>query len=175
MTKKMTFGLCAAMAITITSTTAAEIEFKQTQILLQAEDVQTFLLKDLDGDQRLDVIWQTSNGELKYKLQENNAMVTFDNIKGTKWRLTYDQSGIYKKLDFFNDSGVIEDQNNYQYNIVEITVTELNQLSFCTDFSTGLNRTRCLWKYQVTEVLPNVLKGVDQRTGETWTAYKLIN
>ncbi|MCZ4339888.1 hypothetical protein [Shewanella colwelliana] len=175
MTKKMKFGLCAAMVITSFTATAAEVEFKETQTLLQGEDVQSFVLKDMNGDHRVDVIWQTSNGELKYKLQDNQAMVTFDNIKGTKWRLTYDQSGIDKKLDFFNDGGVIEDQSNYQFNIVEVTVTELNQLSFCTDFSTGLNRTRCLWKYQVTEALPNILKGVDQRTGETWTAYKLIN
>jgi len=56
-------------------------------------------------------------------------------------------------------------------NIVDLTVTEQNQLSFCTD----LNRTRCNWKYKVTEILPNMMKGVDQRTGETWTAYKLIN
>jgi len=175
MTKKMKFGLCAAMAINSFTAIAAEVEFKETQTLLQGEDLQTFVLKDMNGDHRLDVIWQTSDGELKYKLQDNQAMVTLDNIKGTKWRLTYDQTGIDKKLDFFNDGGVIEDQNNYQFNIVEVTVTELNQLSFCTDFSTGLNRTRCVWKYQVTEVLPNILKGVDQRTGETWTAHKLIN
>lgn len=175
MTKKMKFGLCAAMVITSFTATAAEVEFKETQTLLQGEDVQSFVLKDMNGDHRVDVIWQTSNGELKYKLQDNQAMVTFDNIKGTKWRLTYDQSGIDKKLDFFNDGGVIEDQSNYQFNLVAVTVTELNQLSFCTDYSAGLNRTRCLWKYQVIEVLPNILKGVDQRTGETWTAYKLIN
>lgn len=175
MKKKTILGVCGAMAINTFIATAADIEFKETQTLLQGEDVQTFLLKDMDGDHRLDVIWQTSNGELKYKLQNNQARVTFDSIKGTKWRLTYDVSGIDKKLDFFNDGGVIEDQSNYQFNITQVTVTELNQLSFCTDFSAGLNRTRCLWKYQVTEVLPNIIKGVDQRTGESWTAYKLIN
>ncbi|NRB26001.1 hypothetical protein [Shewanella sp.] len=174
MTKKMTMGLCAIVAITSFTATAAEIEFKQTQTLLQGEDVQAFQLKDIDGDHRLDVIWQTSDGELKYRLQDNQAMVTFDSLAGTKWRMTYDQTGYDKKLNFFTDGGVIEDRSNYQFNIVDVTVTELNQLSFCTDFSTGLNRTRCIWKYQVTEVLPNILKGVDQRTGETWTAYKLI-
>lgn len=98
MTKKMKFGLCAAMVITSFTATAAEVEFKETQTLLQGEDVQSFVLKDMNGDHRVDVIWQTSNGELKYKLQDNQAMVTFDNIKGTKWRLTYDQSGIDKGL-----------------------------------------------------------------------------
>lgn len=87
MTKKMKFGLYAAMAI-ISFTAAAEIEFMETKTLLQGEDVQSFLLKDMNGDHRLDVIWQTTNGELKYKLQDNKAMVTFDNIKGTKWRLS---------------------------------------------------------------------------------------
>ena len=167
--------LTFAIILNTSNATATEINFKETQTLMKGEDIQTFQLKDIDGDHRLDVIWQTSTGDLKYKLQDNQATVTFDNIKGSKWRLTYDQSGVDKKVNFFTEGGVIEDSNNYQFNIVDVTVTELNQLNFCTDFSIGLNNTRCVWKYQVTEVLPNIMKGVDQRTGETWTAYKLIN
>lgn len=172
---QMMNALTLAVVLHTCNAAATEINFKETQTLIEGEDVKTFQLKDIDGDHRLDVIWQTGNGELKYRLQDNQAMVTFDTIAGTKWRMTYDQSGDDKKVNFFTDGGVIEDKSNYQFNIVDLTVTEQNQLSFCTDFSTGLNRTRCNWKYKVTEILPNMMKGVDQRTGETWTAYKLIN
>lgn len=174
MNKKYAAGFYAAIAITTSTVTAAEPEFKETQVLLQGENVKQFALQDLNGDLRPDVVWLTAEGEVKYKLQDNKAIVTFENIKGTKWRLTYDVSGVDKWVEFFNEGGVVTTQNNLQYNIVAVTVTELNQLSFCTDHSTGLYQKECEWKYQVNEVLPNVLKGKDLKSGETWTAYKLI-
>jgi len=172
--KKFAAGFYAAITITSLTVTAVEPEFNETQTLLQGENVKQFALQDLNGDLRPDVVWLTAEGEVKYKLQDNKAMVTFDNIKGTKWRISYDRSNIDKYVEFFNDGGVLTDERNFVFNLVSVTVTELNQLSFCTAGQPGLNSTRCIVKYQVTEVLPNILKGKDLHTGETWTAYKLI-
>jgi len=173
--KKFAAGFYAAIAITSLTVTAAEPEFKETQTLLQGENVKQFALQDLNGDLRPDVVWLTAEGEVKYKLQDNKAMVTFDNIKGTKWRLTYDVSNVDKWVEFYDDGGIVTMQNKTtHYNIVAVTVTELNQLSFCTSSAAGLGQKDCSWKYQVTEVLPNILKGKDLRSGETWTAYKLV-
>ncbi len=167
-------GFVAALLLSTAATQATETEFKESQTLLQGENVKQFALEDLNGDRRPDIVWLTADGDVKYKLQDNQAMVTFDSIKGTKWLLTYDQSGVDKHVEFFNEGGVITTHNNLPYNIVSIDVTELNQLSFCTDFSSGFNQKDCEWKYQVTQVLPHILKGKDLKSGETWTAYQLL-
>ena len=153
---------------------ATEPNFKETQTLLAGESVQHFVLNDLDGDHRLDIIWQTRDGDVKYKLQDNQALVNFDNLAGTKWLLRYDNDDNDKYIDFFNDGGVIETYYESQYRINRITMTELNQLEFCTDNSSGLHQTDCEWIYTVTEILPNMMKGIDERTGKAWTAYKLV-
>ncbi|WP_299010646.1 hypothetical protein [uncultured Shewanella sp.] len=161
--------------ITYTLTSyATEPNFKDTQTLLTGESVQHFVLNDLDGDHRLDIIWQTHDGDVKYKLQDNQALVNFDSLAGTKWLLRYDNDDNDKYIDFFNDGGVIETYSGSQYKINRITVTELNQLEFCSDDYSGLHRTDCKWIYRVTEILPNMMKGIDERLGEAWTAYKLV-
>ncbi len=167
-------GFTAIMASTALAVSATELQLKDTQILLQGENVKQFALQDINGDLRPDLVWLTTDGDIKYKLQDNQAVATFENIKGTKWRISYDRSGIDKYVEFTNDGGVLTDQNNNAFNLVSVTVTELNQLSFCTYIYSGLNGSVCRWKYQVTEVLPSILKGKDLNTGETWTAYKLV-
>jgi len=171
---KLNVALMATALVVTTSSYAAEVTFEETKILLQNEDVKSFQLKDINGDHRLDIIWQTNNGELKYKLQNNQAMMNFKNLPGTKWRLNYDNNDDSKTIEFFAKGGVIENQSNYFWNIVNWEVNENNELSFCTDVHSGLNRTRCLWEYQVTEILPNALKGIDLKSGQPWVAHKII-
>ena len=156
------------------TTPAVEIAFKETQVLLQGEDVQNFQLKDIDGDHRLDIIWLTSNGQVNMRLQDNQAMMNFNDLTDTTWKLIYDNRDFEQTVTFTALGGEIKTQSNYYYNIVKRDVTELNQLTFCTDFSYGLTGKQCEWKYEVTDVLPHVLKGIDKRTSETWTATQLI-
>jgi hypothetical protein len=172
--KKLNVVLITTALIVTVNSYAAEIVFEETKTLLQNEDLKSFQLKDINGDHRLDIIWQTNNGELKYKLQNNQAMMNFENLPGTKWRLNYDNNDDSKTIEFFAKGGVIENQSNYFWNIVNWEINENNELSFCTDLSTGLSRERCLWKYQVTEILPNALKGIDLKSGQPWVAHKII-
>lgn len=51
----MMISLCSAM--TSITAIATEVEFKEAQIMLQGEDLQSFVLKDINGDHRLDVIY----------------------------------------------------------------------------------------------------------------------
>jgi len=121
---KLNVALMATALVVTTSSYAAEVTFEETKILLQNEDVKSFQLKDINGDHRLDIIWQTNNGELKYKLQNNQAMMNFKNLPGTKWRLNYDNNDDSKTIEFFAKGGVIENQSNYFWNIVNWEINE---------------------------------------------------
>ena len=169
MTKKITIALCTAAAITSFTTTSTEVELKQAKTLLQGGSVQT------SGDCKQFSVLQL-DGELTYRLIDNQATVTFDSIKDTNWRMTYDRTGEVKELTFSTSDGqFITDQNNVQYNIIKIHEVQRGQFSFCTQLHPGRNGTHCQWEYKVTEALPNILMGIDLYNGETWTAYRLIN
>ena len=168
-------GILAATQLMGINTTQADIAFHEKKNLLSGEDVKDFKLEDLDGDNRLDVIWLDSNGNLHYKLQDNRAFVTVESLPGTRWKLVYDDNGAEEIIEFSADSGVIIMQENTLYNISRWEVSAQNILSFCRPSISGLNRTRCSVQYTQNHSEPNIMKGVQELTGQTWTAYRLVN
>ena len=108
-----------------------------------------FELKDLNGDYRLDLVWLTSDGQIKYKLHDNKAFENFESLQGTKWLLTFTSTGKNQWLTFENNGGLVETENNRQWNIVRYDVTDNGLHTFCTAYSSGLNGTDCYYKYTI--------------------------
>ena len=128
MFKKKTIVFCASAiasflfaASSIASSTTTAPEFGETQTLLENEDVRDFKLVDLNGNYRLDLVWLTNGGEIKYKLQANQAFQNFEDLKGTTWKMTYTNTNEYKWVTFGagDGNGVIENQSGSLYNIVK--------------------------------------------------------
>ncbi|MBD1582635.1 hypothetical protein [Pseudoalteromonas sp. S16_S37] len=167
--------LVSALLFAATANAAVEASFGETQELLTNEDVKTLHIVDINADNRKDLVWVTNSGSVKYKLKNNDALASLETLPGTRWRLEYDNRSDVKFIDFTAEGGTVTTHDNKIYKISAITMNDLGKLDFCTPLYTGLNRTECAWHYNVTDILPNIIKGVDERLGDTWTAYKLVN
>ncbi|WP_318476518.1 hypothetical protein [Photobacterium leiognathi] len=151
-------------------------EFEQvSEKLLPHTAVSMFQVVDINSDNRNDLVYLDVNGELWVNYADNDAVATLDNLAGSSWRMEYnDNNQTVKFVDFYNGSGAIKEEAGRMFSINSITQTENNKLMFCTSTTSGLNKTSCNWKYEVTTVEPNIMKGTDLRTGVTWVAYKLV-
>ncbi|MCF2910067.1 hypothetical protein L1285_17270 [Pseudoalteromonas sp. DL2-H2.2] len=150
-------------------------DFGVTQDLLINEDVKTLHIVDINADNRKDLVWVTSTGAVKYKLKNNDALASLESLPGTRWRLEYNGRNEVKFLNFTGQGGVLETHDDKFYRILDVTMSNTGTLDFCTPLNYGLDKTGCQWQYSVTEILPNVMKGVDKRLNATWVAYKLVN
>ena len=43
-------------------------EFSETATFLEGEDVKTFRMVDINGDEQVDLLWKTSEGDIKYQI-----------------------------------------------------------------------------------------------------------
>ncbi|QTH70825.1 hypothetical protein [Pseudoalteromonas xiamenensis] len=171
--KKTLLALCA---LGLTNLAFADVanEYGETQSLLVNEDVKTLHIVDINADNRKDLVWVTSEGSVKYKLRNNDAKASLDTLPDSRWRLEYANDKGVKFLDFTADGGIMTSSDNRTYRIVKVMMTEQGELSFCTPFLEGLNRTDCSWVFTITDIQPNVMTGLDQRYGHAFTAYKLV-
>ncbi|KZN51751.1 hypothetical protein [Pseudoalteromonas luteoviolacea] len=148
--------------------------FGATQDLLVNEDVKELQIVDINSDNRKDLVWTTSKGAVKYKLRNNDAIASLETLPGTRWRLEYTMNGQVKFVSFTTGGGIIETDNDKVYKINKLSMGEAGELWFCTPLVNGLDRTDCAWHYKITDILPNVMIGTDQRTGAKWVANKIV-
>ncbi|SFC47868.1 hypothetical protein [Pseudoalteromonas denitrificans] len=170
-------ALTLATLILAFTSKAVEVEYQDTKVLLEDGDIKSFQFIDMNSDNRPDIVWLTNGGEVKYKLQDNNALVNFDSLAGTSWLLLEDHESETKrkKLEFTTEAGLITILSSGKfYPINNKSVTESGVITFCTDLPDGMNYSGCKRIYKITEKLPNMLKGIDLYSGDTWTATKLI-
>ncbi|QUJ68547.1 hypothetical protein KDD30_05380 [Photobacterium sp. GJ3] len=156
------------------SSFAASLEYEPAQDLILGENVQELHIVDINGDHRKDLVWVTTTGDVRYQLKRNDSKATLSNLPGTRWRLEYRNDKGIKFIDFTSSGGVMTTSSNVVYKINQLMMTENNELSFCTDASSGMSQTDCEWVYRVTDIQPNTMTGVDDRTGLLWDAYKLV-
>ncbi|KNC66140.1 hypothetical protein [Pseudoalteromonas ardens] len=172
--KTSMLALCSLLASGAVNATTTE-SFGTTQDLLVNEDVKTLHVVDINADSRKDLVWVTNTGAVKFKLQNNDALASLESLPGTRWRLEYNGRSDVKYIDFTSEGGVLQTHDNKLFNVINVTMSQTGTLDFCTPFYNGLDKTECQWHYSVTEILPNVMKGVDKRLNTTWVAYKLVN
>ena len=166
----------ALTATSISNAFANNLTFGETKTLLSGEDVKQFEVKDLNGDYRLDLIWLTNSGDIKYKLRDNMAFENFEDLQGTKWRLTFDNAGTNEWLTFEGGGGIVEDKGGNIMNIVKYDVLNNGEHIFCRDYPRyGLGGTNCVFKYSIKSFDNNTLNGVYLYNNEPWTASQILN
>ena len=139
-------ALTLATLILAFTSKAVEVEYQDTKVLLEDGDIKSFQFIDMNSDNRPDIVWLTNGGEVKYKLQDNNALVNFDSLAGTSWLLLEDHESETKrkKLEFTTEAGLITILSSGKfYPINNKSVTESGVITFCTDLPDGMNYSGC--------------------------------
>ncbi|MCG7495608.1 hypothetical protein MHO82_01865 [Vibrio sp. Of7-15] len=83
---KKSFLLLAMTSLLSTQALSKDISFSNPRTILPNEDIQSFELADLDGNGIQEIIYLTSNGELKYAIQGHYIDESSrDLLRSTEW------------------------------------------------------------------------------------------
>lgn len=75
---KKIFGLLVGLLGMVNLCFAGDISFGEAKTAVSGADAQEFEVKDIDGDNKPDLIWRDSAGDLKYSLQVTEILIKED-------------------------------------------------------------------------------------------------